>query len=278
MKTKLNTENPDFIVWEHDGLKFDILGGIRMEGLDRLRVTIRVTYDQLIIRHNVDLYNDNLLTQLVRKCAERFEMSSSYLYPIVGELVNLLEDYRIKEIKKEQQGATVKKVELSEEEAEAATQLLESENLLSTINDLIGQAGVIGEVENRLLMYIIFTSRLMTNPLHIISMGASGTGKSHLQESVAALLPPEDCMSITDLSPSSFYYFRSDELCHKLLLIEDLDGAKRVLYPIRELQSKKYITKTFVEKTRHGLQTTSRTVFVACMRGGLYHQRNDLRR
>jgi len=125
---------------------------------------------------------------------------------------------------------------------------------------LIGKSGVIGEEKNRLLMYIIFTSRLMSNPLHIISMGASGTGKSHLQESVASLFPEEDILSVTDLSESSFYYFRQNELVHKLVLIEDLDGAENALYPLRELQSKKTITKTFVEKTRQGLHTSSRTV------------------
>ena len=147
-----------------------------MEGLDRLRVTLRVSYDQMVIRHNLDLYNDDALTKLVRKCAERFEMSSSYMYPIIGQLFNLLEDYRIKAIQEAKETKVLKK-ELSETEVSAATELLNSKNLLSDINALIGQGGVIGEVENRLLMYIIFTSRLMSNPLHIISMGASGTGK-----------------------------------------------------------------------------------------------------
>ncbi len=257
---ELNTTNPDFLTWVHDGLQFDILGGIRLEGLDRLRVTVRATYDGIIIRHNVDLYNDNQLTQLVRKCAERFEMSSSFMYPIIGQLVNLLEDYRIKEINAQKESSNTKKKELTEQEIEQASTLLKTPNLLETINDLIGKSGVIGEENNRLLMYIIFTSRLMANPLHIISMGASGTGKSHLQESVAELIPEEDRMSITDLSESSFYYFKSGELSHKLILIEDLDGAESALYPLRELQSKKTITKTFVEKTRQGMVTTSRTV------------------
>jgi type IV secretory pathway ATPase VirB11/archaellum biosynthesis ATPase len=221
----LNTQNPDFLTWTDEQIQFDILGGIRLEGLDRLRVTVRATYDGIIIRHNVDLYNDNQLTQLVRKCAERFEISSSFMYPIVGQLVNLLEDYRIKEINALKESSNTKKKELSEEEAEAASQLLKTPNLLETINDLIGKSGVIGEESNRLLMYIIFTSRLMSNPLHIISMGASGTGKSHLQETVGELIPEEDRMSITDLSESSFYYFKSGELSHKLILIEDLYGA-----------------------------------------------------
>ena len=182
---KLNTNNPEFLTWAHENIQFDILGGIRLEGLDRLRVTVRATYDNIIIRHNVDLYNDNQLTVLVRKCAERFEMSTSFMYPIIGQLVNLLEDYRIKEINAQKESSKPKKKELTASEAERATELLKSKNLLEVINDLIGKSGVIGEVDNRLLMYIIFTSRLMSNPLHIISMGASGTGKSHLQETVA---------------------------------------------------------------------------------------------
>ena len=257
---KLNTQNSDFLTWTHKKIQFDILGGIRLEGLDRLRVTVRATYDNIIIRHNVDLYNDNQLTVLVRKCAERFEMSSSFMYPVVGELVNLLEDYRIKEINAEKENSKPKKKELSPDEVKAASALLKTPKLLEKVNDLIGNSGVIGEENNRLLMYIIFTSRLMSNPLHIISMGASGTGKSHLQETVAELIPEEDRMSITDLSESSFYYFKSGELSHKLILIEDLDGAESALYPLRELQSKKTITKTFVEKTRQGMKTTSRTV------------------
>ena len=265
---ELNTQNPDFLTWQHDDIQFDILGGIRLSGLDRLRVTVRATYDQIIIRHNVDLYNDNQLTILVRKCAERFEMSTSYMYPIIGQLVNLLEDYRIKEINALKEASKPKKKELSTDEIKAATELLKTPNLLETINELIGKSGVIGEENNRLLMYVIFTSRLMANPLHIISMGASGTGKSHLQETVAELIPEEDRMSITDLSESSFYYFKQGELSHKLILIEDLDGAESALYPLRELQSKKTITKTYVEKTRQGQNTVQRTVHGPVCVGG----------
>jgi hypothetical protein len=35
-------------------------------------------------------------------------------------------------------------------------------------------------------------------------------------------------------------------------MIEDLDGAESVLYPLRELQSKKFITKTLAQKTATG--------------------------
>ncbi len=42
--------------------------------------------------------------------------------------------------------------------------------------------------------------------------------------------------------------FGQQELRNKLILIEDLDGADEVLYPLREIKSKKRITKTVVVK------------------------------
>ena len=58
---------------------------------------------------------------------------------------------------------------------------------------------MIGEENNRLLMYLIFTSRKRETPLHVISLGSSGIGKTHLQEKVSALIPEEDKMESLSL-------------------------------------------------------------------------------
>ena len=131
---------------------------------------------------------------------------------------------------------------------------MQGSNLLSRTNDLIGRSGVIGEETNRLLMYLVFTSRLRENPLHIMSLGSSGTGKTYLQEKVSALIPEEDKIEITTLSENALYYFDKQELKNKLVLIEDLDGAQddKILYAFRELMSKKQITKTVAIKDNKG--------------------------
>ena len=54
-------------------------------------------------------------------------------------------------------------------------------------------------------MYLTFTSRKRDNPFHIISLGSSGIGKTHLQEKVSALIPEEDKIEITTLSENAFY-------------------------------------------------------------------------
>lgn len=57
---------------------------------------------------------------------------------------------------------------------------------------MIGSSGMVGEELNCLIMYLIFTSRQTICPLHVISFGSSGTGKSHLQEKIGDLMPDED--------------------------------------------------------------------------------------
>lgn len=105
-------------------------------------------------------------------------------------------------------------------------------------------------------MYLIFTSRKRENPLHIISLGSSGAGKSHLQEKVAELIPDEDKIESTSLTSNALYYFGEYDLQHKLILIEDMDGAEAVLYALRELISKRHIIKLVPLKDSKGVTRT----------------------
>jgi hypothetical protein len=59
---------------------------------------------------------------------------------------------------------------------------------------------------------------------------------------------------MTALSENALYYFDRTELKNKLVLIEDLDGAQddKILYAIRELMSKKRISKTLPIKDAKG--------------------------
>ena len=252
MKTKqLNTDNADYIVRNFEQITIALLGGVKIAGLDRMKVTIKVTWKQLSIRHNLDLYNDGMLDKLVRRCAERFGLGTAYFVGVFAQLIDLLEEYRLNELGKVESEWESKKV-LTGEERNIALEFLQNPTLLQQTNELIGKSGVIGEENNRLLMYLVFTSRKREQPLHVISLGSSGAGKSHLQEKVGELIPAEDKMELTSLSGNAFYYFGKQELRNKLLLIEDMDGAEDVLYPLRELQSKRVITKSIVYKNQAG--------------------------
>jgi hypothetical protein len=250
-KKTLDTTNPDHLTFESGMLQIAILGGIRMEGLDRMRATLKIQVEHLSLRHNLDLYNDTQVEKLIRKVAERLEIGTSVAAAALTELTDELETYRLKEIELNVQTNNQQK-QLTEAERKQALEYLKAPNLIERTKEDIGKAGVIGEESNRLLMYLIFTSRKRDNPLHVISLGSSGIGKTHLQEKVASLIPEEDKLEITSLSGNAFYYFGQQELSNKLILIEDLDGAEEVLYPLREIKSKKRITKTVVIKNTKG--------------------------
>ncbi|GAA5040190.1 hypothetical protein GCM10011506_40390 [Marivirga lumbricoides] len=252
-KGTLETSNPDHLTFESGMLQITILGGIRLEGLDRLRVTLKIGTEEgfSAVRHNLDLYNDTQVEKLCRKTAERLEIGTSVIATALENLTDALEAYRLEEIEAKVQTQDKRK-QLSSEEIKQAQQYLKAPNLMKRTKEDIGKSGVIGEENNRLLMYLIFTSRKRDNPLHVISFGSSGIGKTHLQEKVSALIPEEDKLEITTLSSNAFYYFGQQELRNKLILIEDLDGAESVLYPLREIQSKKHITKTLAVKNTKG--------------------------
>ena len=241
MSKKFNPSNAESLIYENQILKLTVLGGIKLEGLDRMRVTLKIQVKDSSappIRHNLDLYNDTQLEKLIRKSAERLEIGTSVIASTLAELIEQLEQYRIEQIKQKQPELPQSPTLTAKEKKEAET-FLKEKDLLKRTNQMIGKSGVIGEDNNRLLMFIIFTSRKREQPLHIVSLGASGTGKTHLQEKVGELIPDEDKIEITTLSENAFYYFGQRELKNKLILIEDLDGADNVMYPLRELQSKK---------------------------------------
>jgi len=263
----LNTSNSNNYEYKTKELELHILGGLELKKLESLRVTLSIEKSPLpsaspqrgesktvlnILRDTVNLYNDSQVEKLTRKAAERLEIGTSVVRATLQELTRSLESYRFLLSEQNQIQDTPYIKTLSRSEEKEAIAFLGNKELLARTNEVIGASGVLGESVNRLLMYLIFTSRKTTNPLHCISLGSSGSGKTHLQSKVADLIPEEDKVEITVLSANAFYYFNRTELQHKLILIEDLDGAESVLYPLRELQSKKRITKTVVHKDRKG--------------------------
>ncbi len=99
MTENLNHHNPEYVTWKHEELLFALLGGIRIEGLHSMRVTLKVDFKTYpSIRHSLDLYNETQTEKLVKKTAERFTLSTTYVHTAVGNLINTVEDYRLQQI------------------------------------------------------------------------------------------------------------------------------------------------------------------------------------
>src|SRR5690606_8374330 len=167
---ELNTTNLNCFTYQTEELLIELLGGVRIEGLDRMRVTMKVTVTNrkhagyltnpelagLSIRHNLDLYNDTQVEKFVRRVAEKLETGSIALTKAIADITSQLEQYRLTQLDKQE---TRKEKALNKEEREEAIQFLEQKDLLSRTNELVAKSGVIGEETNSLLMYLIFTSK-----------------------------------------------------------------------------------------------------------------------
>ena len=248
---QLNTLNPDYLSYKYEQLEFSILGGIKLDTMNSMRATIKVKHFTAEQRHTLDLYNNNALQRFLKTSAEHLEIGLQYIQKATGALINELEAYRLHEMEQAKKEIVKTKI-LSETEIQEAKDFLKTQNLLHHTTNLLGKSGIVGEEINRIIMYLIFTTRKLNNPLHIISLASSGTGKSYLQEKVSHCIPEEDRKEITALSPNSFYYQGQLDLKQKLILLEDLTGAESSMYPIRELQSKKYIIKEVSHKNSKG--------------------------
>lgn len=257
---KFTAINPELLIYDNCQLQITVLGGVKLTGLDRLRVTLKIERiaarhqekPQLLpVRHNLDLYHAQQTELLIQKIAENLQVNSSQTAQTFELLTTTLEDYRSRRLEAMRPKPEVRPT-LTDRQQQAAIQYLKTTQLMERTQADIGQSGLIGEELNRLIAYLVYTSRKRENPLQLMCLGASGTGKTYLQEKIGELMPEEDKLEITTLSENAFYYFGQEDLKHKLILIEDLDGAQDVLYPLRELQSKKRISKTVVLKDSKG--------------------------
>jgi DNA primase len=257
----LNTNNPEYLTFSFETLHLHIIGGIALYPLDKLKITLKIERkDSMnplhsIRQSNLDLYSDEQLQKFIRSASERLEVGSKEMHLAIASLISELEYYRQNKIE-EQKPKTEKPKVLSEARKQELLKILKDKNLLATLNNLIGQTGVVGEEDNRLIMLAVFTSRLTNNPLHIICLGASGTGKTYLQEKIAELIPKPHKVSFTASTENALYYVGKTDLKHKVIIIEDLDGANAALYVLRELQTKAYVNKLVPVKDSKGNMKT----------------------
>jgi DNA primase len=255
LASKLHTSNPELLFYENGVLNVTVLGGIKITGLDRLRVTLKIENKNhthlLPLRHNLDLYNKGQVDQLCTQAAQSLDISTPEAIHAMAGLTTALEQYRNTRLEALKPKKEERPIMNESTKRETLDYLKEKDLMKRTLQDIIS-TGIVGEKLNCMIAWLTYTSRKREKPLHLMCLGASGVGKTYLQEKIGQLIPEEEKLEITTLSENAFYYFGQEELKHKLILIEDLDGAENVLYPLRELQSKTSISKTVTLKDNKG--------------------------
>jgi DNA primase len=255
LNAKLDTENPERIIFETESLHITIWGGIEKENLSRLRISVHVRSKSdkyKTYRDDCNLYSHPQVKKLVQSISESLELPSPHVSQTVTELTEKLEAYRLTERNAQLVALRPKQYEMNQQEQKQAYSFLKGKDLVKHTLKLISQSGLIGEQKNGLLLFFLYLSRITDEPLHAIIFGKSGSGKTYLQTRVSECLPEEAVRTVTSLSENTLYYSPKDFWKHKVLLIEDLEGVYNAFLPLREFMSKQSISKLTTDKDAKG--------------------------
>ena len=255
---QLNTANPNNLVYATALATYYVKGGVRCAERDfeHMKITLVVEAKNDAAapsqglrrsRQKLDLYEDRQLEKASREAGEKLGLRPDLIELDLQLLTDQLEAWR--EQLAQASPETPARVQVPAGQRQNCLEFLQKPGLMERLNERIGQAGIVGELANRLLLFVVASSYKMPDTLHALIQGASGSGKTRLLKVVSELMPPEEVKRYTRVTDGSFYnqgeyYFRN-----KLLCFEDIDGLKEeALLAVRELQSNEIlITSTSIK-------------------------------
>jgi hypothetical protein len=223
--------------------------------------------DELIDTDTVDLAKTTKRTEFAARLAERLGVS---VEDVDRELLRITNERSAANDPKPDPGpaddlAEQTRAALEQTEPEVrkeAERLLEDPALIDRIGADIEAAGVAGEDDLRLTLYLIGTSRLLPRPLAAIVQGQSSSGKSYTVERVASLFPPEAVIHATQMTPQALFHARPGSLSHRWVVagersrVENDDRAEATR-ALREMLSGGRLTKMMPAKVDGEIQTVT---------------------
>jgi len=236
------TMTPDGFIAVYGGRRYELRAVERFKQ-SRLKATIKaVGPDHRFHIDTVDFYVSRSRRFFMGEAARLFRETVEVIEGDVNRLIGQVEAY----VEKQLAESHAQVVLVSETEKAEALKLGRHPDLAGEIMRDMEKLGVVGEETNKLIGYLVMTSRKMPDPLALLTLSGSGAGKSLLQDTVLSLCPDEDLIKLTSLTDRALFYKGEDSLRHKVLAVEELAGAEGADYAIRNLISAK---KLVIEST-----------------------------
>lgn len=228
-----------------DGRLYRVGGLERNAGLDSLKITLRVWWNDLFHLDTLDLCNDGHRRKFIERAAEETLLEPELIKRDLGKLLLALEriqEARLRKLEAEQDSAADAVPAMSPAERHEAEALLADPRLIERIGADFEACGVVGEEVNRLAGYLACTSRLLHRPLAVIIQSTSAAGKTTLMDAILSLFPEEERIKYSAMTGQSLYYLGETNLKHKILAIVEEEGAERASYALKLLQSEGELT------------------------------------
>jgi len=235
----LDTSNPYKLRYSTDSAQYYIQGSLP-KTLDTLKVMLVIEHpgSGLKARNRIDLYEDKLVERLCQEVSEKLQLRRDLLEADLYKLTDLLDQYREQVLLNPSEGVEKPLPVLTVKERQELEGFARKPRLIKRLNELLGQAGIVGEERNRIFLLIIAISHKMPETLHGLLQGSSGSGKTRLLKQISDCMPPESVTKLTRLSDKVLYNFPEHYFVNRLLCLEDIDGlSEEAEFAFRELQS-----------------------------------------
>ncbi|MGH7943322.1 MAG: CHC2 zinc finger domain-containing protein [Limisphaerales bacterium] len=254
---------PDGFIARYGNRRYQ-LRAIERQGASRLRATVKaVSGDPANAGRfhidTVDFYLSRSRRMFIGEAARLFRDTAETVEADVNRLIGQIETYAQKQLVENHSPVVL----VSDADKAEALKLGRHADLTGEILRDMEKLGLIGEATNKLIGYLVMTSRKMPDPLALLTLSGSGSGKSHLQDTILCLCPDEDLIKLTSLTDRALFYKGEDSLKNKVLAVEEMAGAQGADYAIRNLISaKKLVIESTVKNPMTGrLETQVNTVF-----------------
>jgi len=223
-----------------DGREYRVGGLEKTLGTDALKITLRLRVGDRFHLDSLDLAKDGERRRFIERAAEETGLHADLLKRDVCRILFAVELAQIELAKPAEEIAPV--VTLSEAERKEALTWLQAPDLIGRLRVAFRHAGIIGEENNVLLIYLAGVSRLLDRPLAVIVQSPSAAGKSMLMDSALAFFPEECRIKYSAMTGQSLYYLGETNLKHKILAIVEETGAEKASYALKLLQSEGELT------------------------------------
>ena len=157
-------------------LNYRIIGNFSEYSMN-MKANLKVYNQNEVFVDSIDLYKNRDRLNFIYNIMDKFNIRDQLqLENDLNQIIEVIEKHKEK---KEKEKKKVKP-ELTEYQKEIGLRFLKNPNLVDEIEEDYTKLGYVRERKNKILLYLVMTSRLMDNPLHSILISRSGAGKSLL--------------------------------------------------------------------------------------------------
>ncbi len=231
-----------------DGREYRVRG-LSPNGLERLKVNVRLKVGAAFHLDTIDLYQARARTQFAESAAKLCRTGEQQ---VSADLLQLIEHLEAARLSMRRAETSTDETPMTAQERQAALEYLHSPNLCERIVEDFRACGLVGERATVLVAYLAAVSRKLEEPLCLLIVARSGAGKSALQDALCALVPADEVVRVTRVTGQALFYKDPYSLQRKVLAIAEEEGAQQAVYSLRTLASDQHLS---IAATRTDPQT-----------------------